>query len=135
MAKKMIAIFSDEAYEDLKSGRAIDNNGFRTKKGNFHPDQPTYKENNEFLEMLKAEGVRFVVDVADALTFSIAVPTLKRFTDEKLYPYFSEKCDMWRRLKNGEDCAVKILEKPEIEQRGKTENDKIINLEEYRKRA
>ena len=132
MAKKMIAIFSDEAYEDLKSGRAIDNNGFRTKKGNFHPDQPTYKENNEFLEMLKAEGVRFVVDVADALTFSIAVPTLKRFTDEKLYPYFS---DMWRRRKNGEDCAVKILEKPEIEQRGKTENDKIINLEEYRKRA
>ena len=132
MAKKMIAIFSDEAYEDLKSGRAIDNNGFRTKKGNFHPDQPTYKENNEFLEMLKAEGVRFVVDVADALTFSIAVPTLKRFTDEKLYPYFSEK---WRRRKNGEDCAVKIMEKPEIEQRGKTENDKIINLEEYRKRA
>lgn len=135
MAKKMIAIFSDEAYEDLKSGRAIDNNGFRTKKGNFHPDQPTYKENNEFLEMLKAEGVRFVVDVTDALTFSIAVPTLKRFTDEKLYPYFSEKWDMWRRRKNGEDCAVKILEKPEIEQRGKTENDKIINLEEYRKRA
>lgn len=42
---------------------------------------------------------------------------------------------MWRRRKNGEDCAVKILEKPEIEQRGKTENDKIINLEEYRKRA
>ena len=31
MAKKMIAIFSDEAYEDLKSGRAIDNNGFRIK--------------------------------------------------------------------------------------------------------
>lgn len=135
MAKKMIAIFSDEAYEDLKSGRAIDNNGFRSKKGNFHPDQPTYKENNEFLEMLKAEGVRFVFDVTGALTFSIAVPALKRFTDEKLYPYFSEKWDMWRRQKNGEDCAVKILEKPEIEQRGKIENDKIINLQEYRKRA
>ena len=27
MAKEMIAIFSDEAYEDLKSGKAVDNNG------------------------------------------------------------------------------------------------------------
>ena len=111
MAKKMIAIFSDEAYEDLKSGRAIDNNGFRSKKGNFHPDQPTYKENNEFLEMLKMEGIRFVADVTGALTFSIALPTLKRFNDEKIYPYFSEKWNTWRNQKRGVVCASKILDK------------------------
>lgn len=129
MAKKMIAIFSDKAYEDLKSGRAIDNNGFRSNKGNFHPDQPTYKENNEFLEMLKMEGAKFLVDVTGALTFSIALPTLKRIIEEKLYPYFSEKWDMWRSRKKGEVCASKILKKSDIEK------DKIINLEEYRKRA
>lgn len=39
------------------------------------------------------EGIRFVADVTGALTFSIALPTLKRFTDEKIYPYFSEKWD------------------------------------------
>ena len=135
MAKKMIAIFSDEAYEDLKSGRAIDNNGFRSKKGNFHPDQPTYKENNEFLEMLKIEGVRFVADVAGALTFSIALPTLKRFIDEKIYPYFSEKWDTWRNQNRGVVCDSKILDKSDISQEEKSEKDKIINLEEYRKRA
>jgi len=135
MSKKMIAIFSDEAYEDLKSGRAIDNNGFRNKKGNFHPDQPTYKENNEFLEILKMEGIRFVADVAGALTFSIALPTLKRFTDEKIYPYFSEKWDTWRNQKSGIVCASKILDKSDINQEEKSEKDRIINLEEYRKRA
>jgi len=39
------------------------------------------------------EGIRFVADVTGALTFSIALPTLKRFTDEKIYPYFSEKLE------------------------------------------
>ena len=131
MSKKMIAIFSDEAYEDLKSGRAIDNNGFRNKKGNFHPDQPTYKENNEFLEILKMEGIRFVADVAGAF----ALPTLKRFTDEKIYPYFSEKWDTWRNQKSGIVCASKILDKSDINQEEKSEKDRIINLEEYRKRA
>lgn len=135
MAKKMIAVFSDEAYEDLKSGRAIDNNGFRSKKGNFHPDQPTYKENNELLEMLKMEGVRFVSDVAGVITFSIALPTLKRFADEKIYPYFSEKWDMWRNQKSEVVRASKILEKSDISQEEKAEKAKIINLEEYRKSA
>lgn len=45
------------------------------------------------------EGIRFVADVTGALTFSIALPTLKRFTDEKIYPYFSEKWDTWRNQK------------------------------------
>lgn len=129
MAKKMIAIFSDAAYEDLKSGRAIDNNGFRSNKGNFHPDQPTYKENNEFLEMLKMEGVRLLVDATGVLTFSIVLPTLKRFTDEKIYPYFSEKWDAWEMRKNREIYVSQIGEKSDVEK------DKIINLEEYRKGA
>ena len=60
--------------------------------------------------MLKMEGIRFVADVTGALTFSIALPTLKRFTDEKIYPYFSEKWDTWRNQKRGVVCASKILE-------------------------
>lgn len=55
------------------------------------------------------EGIRFVADVTGALTFSIALPTLKRFTDEKIYPYFSEKWDTWRNQKRGVVCASKIL--------------------------
>ena len=41
--------------------------------------------------MLKIERAKFLGDVVGTLTFSIAVPTLKRFTANKLYPYFPEK--------------------------------------------
>ena len=71
-----------------------------------------------------------------ALTFSIALPTLKRFTDEKIYPYFSEKMGHVEKSKRGVVCASKILDKSDINsQEEKSEKDKVINLEEYRKRA
>lgn len=73
--------------------------------------------------------------MAGAITFSIALPTLKRFADEKIYPYFSEKWDVWKNQKSGVVCASSILEKSDISQEEKSEKDKVINLEEYRKRA
>ncbi len=87
------------------------------------------------MEVLKIERAKFLGDVVGTLTFSIAVPTLKRFTANKLYPYFSEKWDMWRYRKNREVCVVKILENSDIEQEEKIANDRINNLREYRKRA
>ena len=54
-----------------------------------------------------------MVDVADSLIFSIALPALKQFTDEKVYPYFAEKWDIGRKQKNRETCALKILKKSE----------------------
>lgn len=80
------------------------------------------------------EGIRFVADVTGALTFSIALPTLKRFNDEKIYPYFL-KMEHVEKSKRGVVCASKILDKSDISQEEKSEKDKIINLEEYRKRA
>ena len=35
---RMYADFSDDAYEDLKNGEALLNNGFRKSTGAFHPD-------------------------------------------------------------------------------------------------
>ena len=78
------------------------------------------------------EGVRFLVDVEDSLIFSIALPALNQFTDEKVYPYFAEKWDIGRKQKNRETCALKILKKSDIE---REEKDKVIHLEEYSKRA
>lgn len=71
------------------------------------------------------EGIRFVADVTGALTFSIALPTLKRFTDEKIYPYFSEKWDTWRNQKRGVVCASKILDKSDISQEEKQKKTRL----------
>lgn len=68
--------------------------------------------------------------MVDSLIFSIALPVLKQFTDDKVYPYFAEKWDIGR--KNRETCALKILKKSDIE---REEKDKVIHLEEYSKRA
>ena len=38
-----------------------------------------------------------LVDVVDSLIFSIALPVLKQFTDDKVYPYFAEKWDIGRK--------------------------------------
>ena len=78
------------------------------------------------------EGVRFLVDVADSLIFSIAIPALKQFTDEKFYPYFADQWYIEKKKKNRETCALKTLKKSDIE---REEKDKVIHLEEYSKRA
>ena len=40
----MFALFEDEDYDALKSGEVIDNNGFRSPKGNYRPRQPMYAD-------------------------------------------------------------------------------------------
>ena len=42
--KAMFALFEDEDYEALKNGEAVDNNGFRSPKGNYRPRQPEYAD-------------------------------------------------------------------------------------------
>lgn len=42
--KAMFALFEDEDYDALKSGEAVDNNGFRSPKGNYRPRQPMYTD-------------------------------------------------------------------------------------------
>ena len=42
--KAMFALFEDEDYEALKSGEAVDNNGFRSTKGNYRSRQPQYAD-------------------------------------------------------------------------------------------
>lgn len=42
--KAMLALFEDEDYKALKSGEAVDNNGFRSPKGNYRSRQPEYAD-------------------------------------------------------------------------------------------
>ena len=40
----MFAVFEPGDFEDLKNGKAVDNNGFRSTKGNYRSRQPKYVE-------------------------------------------------------------------------------------------
>lgn len=143
MAKEMIATFSDEAYAAYKSGEAVDNNGFRSKKGNYYPDQPTFREKDQYQDQFKDAGVKLLIDAAGYVTFEVVLPEVQRFTHEKVYPFFSEKWDAWRTRKSRKADETKVTPVPATatvnqvpEESGETsENCKIINLEDYRKRA
>lgn len=139
MAKEMIATFSDEAYAALKSGEAVDNNGFRSKKGNYYPDQPTYREKDQYQDQLKQAGVDIAIGAATVFVFQIALPGVQRFTHEKVYPFFAEKWDAWRSRKNKKAEEPKVSpvnsREEEMEVAETSENCKIIHLEDYRKRA
>lgn len=143
MSKRMYANFSDDAYNDLMNGAAVDNNGLRSPKGSFYPDQPSFEPINERKEQLKDAGAQMLVDAAGALVFCIVLPEIQRFAHEKVYPFFVEQWDNWqekRREKKAEKQATKI--EPECSSEPDTVDEtetpaasKIINFEEYRKMA
>lgn len=68
--------------------------------------------------------------MVDSLIFSIALPVLKQFTDDKVIHILLRNGILGE--KNRETCALKILKKSDIE---REEKDKVIHLEEYSKRA
>ena len=143
MSKRMYANFSDEAYNDLMNGDAVDNNGLRSPKGSFYPDQPSFEPINERKEQLADAGVQLLIAAGGALVFEIILPEVKRFTHEKVYPFVAEKWDNWqekRREKKAEKQAAKI--EPEctsaadaVDETETPAASKIINFEEYRKMA
>ena len=143
MSKTMYAIFSDQAYDDFMNGRAVDNNGFRSPKGNFYSDQPSFSLLYPRQEQIKDAGVKLAIAAGGYVLFEIALPGIKRFSHEKVYPFFADKWDHWR-----EKREAKRAEKKSTYQKSSSENevhaedanvveenDKIINLSQYRQRA
>lgn len=143
MSKTMYAIFSDQAYDDFMNGKAVDNNGFRSPKGNFYSDQPSFSPFYPRKEQLKDAGVKAAIVAGSYLIFEVALPGIKRFSHEKLYPFFAEKWDCWqekRKAKKEAKASNMQKETPanivctddasDVE-----ETAKIINLSQYRQRA
>jgi len=139
----MYAIFSDEAYNDFMSGSAVDNNGLRSPKGSFYPDQPSFEPINELVERLQDAGVRMLIEAGRFVVFDIVLPEANRFVHEKVCPFVAEKWDSWqdkRRVKNAQKQVAKKESEstPEMDAVSNTEVTiacRIINLDDYRKMA
>ena len=91
MPKTMYAIFSDQAYDDFMNGKAVDNNGFRSPKGYFYSDQPSFSPLYPRQEQIKDAGLKLAIAAGGYVLFDIALPGIKRFSHEKVYPFFAEK--------------------------------------------
>lgn len=97
MSKKVEAIFSDKAYEDFISGNAVDNNGLRSPKGYFYPDQPEFRLKSENRVKMEDAATDIGIAAAAYVVLRVILPNIGRFFNEKIYPFFTEKWDNWRR--------------------------------------
>ena len=103
MSKELTAVFSDEAYNDFMSGKAVDNNGLRSRNGCFYPDQPEFRLRSERDIKIANALTDIGLTAVAAVVLDIAVPFIKRFVDDKIYPFIAEKWDAWRRTKREAD--------------------------------
>ncbi len=141
MSKRMYAILSDESYDAFMRGEAVDNNGFRSTKGCFYPNQPSFAPINERKEQLLDAGIRLLIAFGGGLVIQVALPEIKRFTHEKVYPCVAEKWDEWQE-KHKEKKQIKQISHAFVENQSSDGSDNteesssnVINLENYRKEA
>lgn len=73
---EMRAIFDDEAAEDLSNGEAMFKNGFRSTKGNYHPNQPEFVPLDEREEALKDARMRMRIEAEETLLREVVLPLL-----------------------------------------------------------
>lgn len=140
MGMTMLADFSDKAYAALMSGDAVDNNGLRSKKGNYYPDQPSFRLKPTAKEELQQYGVNLVVDAAYYLTFEIVCPAIKCFASEKVYPALVQEWDDWlkrgaEKKRKAEQNKAPATRSPAHERGDVNHKGNIISLSDYRRGA
>ena len=133
MPKVVEAVFSDEAYDALVNGDAVDNNGFRSNKGYFYPEQPSYRLKSEQDIRMENAVTDLKIFACGYLVTKVILPNVRRFANEKIYPLIAEKWDSWRSRKN-----LKKVETEDAAERfsgdaAGMETDKVIEFK--RKRA
>ena len=137
----MLADFSDDAFDALMRGDAVDNNGLRSKRGNYYPDQPSFRMRPTAKEQLQDLGVQLAADTAYYLVMDVACPAAKRFFDRNIYPVIEEK---WNDLKllctavKIQRMQAKAQTQPQAQEEQEEDAEHsavVLNLEDYRKMA
>jgi len=141
MARTMYADFSDEAYEAFMRGDAVDNNGLRSRRGNYYPDQPTFRAKPTTKEQLQDIGVDIAGKAGAFIVLRVVCPAIKRFAMEKVYPTLVQKWDAWQERRASKLAELEQHHASPSFRRTDYENDQsshdgvILDLEKYRKGA
>lgn len=120
------AYLSDDAYEAFKNGEAVSNNGFRSQKGNYWSDQPDFEIPSGDYEYNKIKN-EVVFNIIEYVTIEVVGPPVKRFVQEKVYPFLSNKWDNFIESRQQKKNQLVI----ESNNSDVTTDDNIINLEQY----
>ena len=142
MSKRMYAEFTDKAYEDLRNGKAVDNNGFRSCKGNFYPDQPKFYPMNERKERMKDAATDIGINIIEAVAYHVLIPKVTEgltwVVDVKITPFFKSKLNALKGALGkqtsfqGQQCSSNDESKnPDDEPSRQASN--IVQIDSYRK--
>lgn len=126
---EMIADVPIRAYEALMSGEAVNNNGLRSIKGSYYPEQPTLRE-KPTESMAQTIFVNVAVYGLDLLLSEVIIPLTNRFVMEKVYP-----CLIERREKAKQRRPKKPKSKGNVRETGLECSSNIIKIEDYQKGA
>lgn len=128
----MDAVFDEKTYKAFISGAAVDNNGLRSPKGHYWPNQPSYRPRNDRQEALKDAGTEILIAAGAYAVRNIILPACKRFVDHKVYPFVVEKFDNWKNSKN-ESVAPSAKKELATDGAAPVKSDKVVYLDQYRK--
>jgi len=114
---RMYADFTKDAYSEYLAGRAeLNNNGFRSIKGNYMSDQPEYSEiessegNAETTDdsNLLVVAIVAAISIGGTLVATKAAPHIKLWWNDKAYPSILSK---WRKLIRKEERTQYVKSK------------------------
>ena len=160
----MIATFSESAAEAILNGETTFKNGFRSVDGCFFPEQPSFSpmqtpDNSMNSSLYTTTGYLpqqqsvlkpmiiknmdiiifpttwIVIAVGAYVLFAIVLPSVKRFNDEKLYPYISDSWDEWCNNQNKKENDREEKRTDSFANKEMTSNCTILDFGEHRKRA
>lgn len=125
---RMYADFSEKAYDDIQSGDAMFNNGFRSKEGNYYSDQPDFSEIDEFdADNLMAGGIGALIALAGvALGYAYHHRSeIMQFIQDEAIPWVKDKFHVTvkRKPKKVRAMPVKRVRPKEFS----TEIDTVLN--------
>jgi len=79
------ATMEEEDYNAWKEGRAVFNNGLRSPKGSYWPNQPEYSENKGY--DYKSDFQRLGVQIVEDFITDVGLPLVKRGITEYAIPF------------------------------------------------
>lgn len=125
--KTMTALFTDESYKAIQNGAAVFNNGFRSKNGNYWPEQPNFVP-QKGRSPLAQFCINLAKDAGTALVLDLVLPATEKIVLETFIP-------SWQKRFNDKEEAKAAKKATPVSDTPSTDNTEVIDFSKYRKMA
>ena len=139
--KRLNARISDDTHMAIKNGDAIFNNGLRSKKGYFWPEQPDFEFDNGIKEKILNKAIDFSFEEGMYFLKRTILPHAIDLYNTQIAPRISKKVELFfdrieQRKKESKNNSNEhtTISKNEIE-KTKQKEDNVINLFDFTKKT